>query len=222
MRLAALFSGGKDSTFAVYDSVRKGHEIKYLVTMASKNPESYMFHYPNIEFTQFQAQSMGFRQVFRETEGVKEKELADLRDALSKIRSEIDGVVAGGLASQYQYDRIKLVAKQLGLQVVVPFWKTDPVKYWELILSSGFEVMIVGVACEGLDKEWLGKIIDRKNFWELRKLSQKHRFHIAFEGGEAETFVINCPLFKKRLQVSGQAQWNKDSGLYVFSEVGLG
>jgi diphthine-ammonia ligase len=221
MRLAALFSGGKDSAFAVLDSMRKGHEIKHLVTIASKNSESYMFHYPNIKFTKYQAEAMGIPQIIRESSGEKEKELQDLKQALADIRGDIDGVVCGGLASNYQYDRIKLIAKQLGLQVVVPFWRIEPERYWELMLSAGFEVMIIGVACDGLGKEWLGRIIDRNAFWELRKLSQQYRFHLAFEGGEAETFVINCPIFRKRLVPEGDVYWENDSGFYLFRNVNL-
>ena len=32
---------------------------------------------------------------------------------------------------------------------------------------------------------------------DLEKLSVKFGFNLNFEGGEAETFVINCPLFSK-------------------------
>jgi diphthamide synthase (EF-2-diphthine--ammonia ligase) len=48
IRVAVLFSGGKDSTLALYDSLQKGMDVKYLVSMISSNPESYMFHYPNM------------------------------------------------------------------------------------------------------------------------------------------------------------------------------
>ncbi|MBU0530298.1 MAG: diphthine--ammonia ligase, partial [Nanoarchaeota archaeon] len=159
MKLAALFSGGKDSTFAVYDSLRKGHEVTSLISVVSKNPESYMFHYPNIRYTQHQAQSMGLNHVFQDTKGEKEKELEDLKKAVSGVKG-IEGIIAGGLASKYQYNRIKGVTDSLGLECVVPYWEIDSEEYWRLILQAGFKVMIVGVACEGLDKEWLGRVID--------------------------------------------------------------
>ncbi|RLJ07759.1 MAG: TIGR00289 family protein, partial [Candidatus Aenigmatarchaeota archaeon] len=58
MELAALFSGGKDSTFAVYEALKRGHKVKYLISIVSRNPESYMFHYPDIEYTRYQAEAM--------------------------------------------------------------------------------------------------------------------------------------------------------------------
>jgi uncharacterized protein (TIGR00290 family) len=90
------------------------------------------------------------------------------------------------------------------------------------MLSNGFKVMIVGVACEGLDKSWLGKIIDQQSFKELKKLSEKHRFNMAGEGGEFETFVLDAPNFKKRLDVTdGEIVWNRDSGFYIIKKAKL-
>lgn len=221
MKLAALYSGGKDSTFAIYDSINKGHDITALVSIVSKNPESYMFHFPNIKFTQYQAESMNIPWVSRNTKGEKEKELQDLIKAIEGVKG-IDGILAGGLASKYQYNRIKAITDSLDLKCIVPHWETDPEEYWNLILSAGFKVMIIGVACEGLGREWLGRVIDSETFRELKKLSIKHKFHLAFEGGEAESFVLDCPLFKQKLEV-GDAEtiWNRDSGFYLFKNVKL-
>ena len=52
MRLAALFSGGKDSTYAARLMELEGYDVQYLVSMRSKNPDSYMFHTVNIGLTE--------------------------------------------------------------------------------------------------------------------------------------------------------------------------
>jgi len=221
MKLAALYSGGKDSTFAIYGSINKGHDITALVSIVSKNPESYMFHFPNIKFTQYQAESMNIPWVSRTTKGEKEKELQDLVKAIESVKG-IDGLLAGGLASKYQYSRIMDIADSLGLKTIVPHWRINPEEYWNMILKAGFKVMIIGVACEGLGREWLGRVIDRETFRELKKLSIKHKFNLAGEGGEYETFVLDCPLFKKKLD-AGDAEtiWNHDSGFYLFKKMKL-
>ncbi len=221
MRLAALYSGGKDSTFAVYDSIKNGHEVKYLISIVSKNPESYMFHYPNIRFTEYQAEAMDIPWVSKTTGGEKEKELQDLKNAIESVTKDVDGLLAGGLASKYQYNRIKGIADSLGLKCIVPYWKIDPEEYWNMILKAGFKVMVIGTACEGLGREWLGRVIDSETFKELKKLSIKHKFNLAGEGGEYETFVLDCPLFKKSLEVEGETIWNYDSGFYLFKKVRL-
>lgn len=222
MKLAALFSGGKDSVFAVHDMQRKKHEIACLITMLPKNPESYMFHYPNLDFTRYQAQSMGIEQIFWKTPGEKEREISDLKEAISSVSDRIDGVIAGGLASRYQHDRIRKVCDSLDLQTFVPYWMIESEKYWRIMLNEGFRVMITGVACEGLGREWLGRIIDRESFRELRSLAVKHRFHLAGEGGEFETFVTNGPNFRRGIEiVKGEVTWERDSGVYLFRKARL-
>src|SRR3989338_9740065 len=100
MRLAILFSGGKDSTITIYKALKEGHEVKCLISFISENPASYMFHYPNINLTKIQAECMGIPLITVPTKGEKEKELNDIKDALKSING-IDGVGAGALASRY-------------------------------------------------------------------------------------------------------------------------
>jgi ABC transporter with metal-binding/Fe-S-binding domain ATP-binding protein len=181
-----------------------------------------MFHFPNTEFTRYQSEAMAIPWLSKWTKGEKEKELEDLKAAMQPVAKNIDAAVAGGLASNYQRNRIRAICDSLGIDILVPFWQIDPEKYWELLLSSGFKVMITGVSCEGLGKDWLGRIIDREAFHELKKLSIKHRFHMAFEGGEAESFVVDCPLFKKQVEIKdAEIIWNRDSGFYLFKKAGL-
>lgn len=221
MDVAVLFSGGKDSTFAVYDSLKKGHDVKCLVTILPKNQESYMFHCPNIELAELQARALGIPQIRRKSLGEKEKELLDLEKALEGIR-DIQGVVAGGLASKYQADRIEGVCDELGLKLLAPLWGTEPEKYWDILLKSGFRVMVVGVSCQGIGKEWLGRIIDRRALEELTGLSKKFRFHLAGEGGEFETLVLDCPIFRKRLKIlKARKVWEGDSGSYLVEKAEL-
>src|SRR3972149_2443929 len=102
MKLAALFSGGKDSMYALYRMLQQGHDVKYLVTFKPQRTDSYMFHHPCVELTELQAEAIGIKQIMVSTSGVKEKELEDLENVLEKIKGEIDGIVSGALASNYQ------------------------------------------------------------------------------------------------------------------------
>jgi len=80
-------------------------------------------------------------------------------------------------------------------------WQKNALKHWKDLLKNNFKVILVSVAADGLGKEWVGKEINKKKLDELMKLSEKYRFHLAFEGGEAETFVVNCPLFERRVEI---------------------
>lgn len=224
MKVAVLFSGGKDSTLALYEAIKDGHEICCLVSVIPKNPESYMFHYPNIELTKLQARALGLKIVTKESGGKKESELSDLEGALRSVKREhkIEGVVVGAIASVYQHSRVEKICKRLGLRAVAPLWRKDPEELWESLLGYRFRVIITAVACEGLDESWLGREIDKRNIGRLISLSKKHRFHACGEGGEFETFVIDGPIFKKEISIrQAKSVWEYNSGFYVIEKAEL-
>lgn len=222
MKVAVLFSGGKDSTFSAYEVKRKGYDLRYLITMVPENPESYMFHHPDTHLAEMLAKSMGIPIVVQHTKGRKEEELEDLRKAIMRVRSDVDGIVAGGLASKYQLDRIVRVVQGVRLKAITPIWGVDIRKYWRILRASGFKVMIVGVACEGLGREWLGRVMDEQAIAELEKLSEKYGFNLGGEGGEFETLVLDAPLFRQELVVlGGKKTWEEDSGVYHIEEAVL-
>lgn len=222
MKAIVLFSGGKDSTFALYKTLKRGIKVKCLVTLIPENPESYMFHYPNIDLTELQAKAIGIELLTKTTEGVKEVELNDLANALSLFEGTIDFLVPGAIASSYQKTRIESIAAKLGFRVFSPLWNKEPEELWESMLDLGFRIMITSIACEGLDKSWLGKVIDKKNYKELRKLSKKHRFHLSGEGGEFETLVLDGPIFKRSLKIlEGHVEMDGSSGYYIVDKANL-
>lgn len=223
-RSAVLFSGGKDSTYAAYLAKQQGYELSCLISVLSVNKESYMFHTPSIEKTKKQAEVMGIPLIIQKTKGEKEKELLDLEIVIKKAKDlyNINCIITGALYSNYQASRIKKICNNLELECFNPLWHKNEFEYWDELFENNFEIMIVGVASEGLDKKWLGRIINKDNFEELKKLKKKFQFHLAFEGGEAETFVLDCPLFKKKLNVvKGQEEWDGVSGRYSIEGIRL-
>lgn len=223
MKLGALFSGGKDSTFALYKA-RKGNEMACLISMISENPESYMFHTPNIPLVKLQAEALGLPLVQAGTKGEKEKELKDLKRAMSIAKQEfgLEGIVTGAVASRYQYQRIGKICQELGLECINPLWKKDQVQLLEGLVKSGFKVIISGVFAYPLGKEWLGRELDRKMIAELAKLQEKYKINPSGEGGEIETTVLDCPLFRKRLKIlEAEKEWKGDSGIFRIKKAEL-
>jgi len=216
MKVAALFSGGKDSTYAVYYAMQQGFDVVALVTILPKNKESYMFHSLNIELTKVQAEAMGIKIYQAESEGVKEEEVEDLEILLEEVkkREKIEGIICGALASEYQKTRVEKICEDLGLASITPLWHVDPKTYMEQLISEGFDIRIIGVSAEGLDKSWLGRRIDKVTLQKLEKL----RVHMAFEGGEAETFVVDAPVFKKKIEINGEKIWDGNSGFLRITE----
>src|SRR3989338_3015626 len=203
MRLGALLSSGKDSLFAAYTMKKQNYDISCAIAIKSKNPDSFMFHTPNIDLVKLQCESMGIPLVMVETEGEKEEELEDLQKALmdAKERHGIEGVVSGALFSNYQRERIEKVADSLGLKLFSPLWHMDQESEVRQLLREGFDIIFVKVAAEGLDSSWLGGGINEKEVDKLVALHKKFGINIAGEGGEYESLVLDCPMFGKRINI---------------------
>jgi len=69
------------------------------------------------------------------------------------------------------------------------------------LIENKFKVIITGVFAYPLDKSWLGRRINIKFIEDAIELNNKYKIHPAGEGGEFETFVLGCPLFKRPLEV---------------------
>lgn len=220
MDVAVLFSGGKDSTMAVYAALEAKEDVKYLLSVKSRNDESYMFHVPNIHITDLLSQALEIPIMSVETDGIKEEELNDLKEAFQKLKGlGIEAVYTGALYSVYQKSRIERLASEVGLKVISPFWHVDELEYMRKIVSLGFKIVICGVAAWGLDESWLGRVIDDETIDELVRLNEKYKVDIAFEGGEAETLAIDGPIFKKRIEIlKYKKDWHLDSGVFIIED----
>ena len=201
MRVAVLFSGGKDSTFATHVALEQGWDVKYLVTIIPERSDSWMFHHPCIELTKLQAKAIGIKQIVRATTGEKEKELEDLIAAIKPIIGEIDAVISGAVLSRYQKDRIDAVCKELGVKSITPLWHKNEERLLKEEIDAGFEIIITGVATAGMDEKWLGRKLDLQCIEELKKLHEMYKINISAEGGEFESLVIDAPIFKKRIEL---------------------
>lgn len=203
LRLGILFSSGKDSAYAALIMQRQNYELTCLITIRSENQDSYMFHTPAIELATLQAEAMQIPLVMYKTKGEKEAELNDLKKALSlaKKKYHIEGVITGAIFSTYQRDRIEKVCDELGLKIFSPLWHKPQELEMRELLANGFELIFTSVAAEGLDKSWLGRVITKQDIERLKVMQEKIGTNIAGEGGEFESLVLDCPLFKKKLVI---------------------
>jgi len=217
-KIGLLFSGGKDSTYACAKMLEEGHEVECLVTIISSNKNSYMLHTPDIELAELSSQALEIPLVKDYTEGRKEDELDDIKRAILRSKDEcgINAIGTGAIASNYQKDRIDSIAAECGLSVISPLWQINQAEYMRTLQNDGFRYIITSVSSEGLGREWLGREVSDSDLLELIRLSQKFKFNVAFEGGEAETFVLDCPIFKsKRIKVlESSITWNGYFGEY--------
>jgi len=208
MKTGVLFSGGKDSCLALHKAIESGRKIDCLLSMIPEHADSFMFHSPDLNLLKRQAEMLGIKLITQKTKAKKEEELEDLRKLIKK--SGVNEIVIGGLASNYQGDRINKLASELGIKVLAPLWSYSAERLWGELLDSGFKIIITKIASEGIPREFIGKVIDEKLLSELKKRAEKYKFRPDFEGGDAESAVLLMPEFKKEIKIEYETESEGD------------
>lgn len=217
--IGCLFSGGKDSTLAIHKAVNEGMNVDLLITVVSENDFSYMFHKPGIGFSELQANALGIKQMVKKTKGEKEAELEDLYDVIKE--SGVEVLITGATASVYQKNRIDKICSELNVKHISPLWHIDPLKELNEIADT-FDAIITQVSADGFDESYLGSRIDSEMIEKLKLLNKKNGINLTFEGGEAETFVLDAPLFRKKIRITkSHKEWRHNFGRYVIEEAHL-
>ena len=225
MKLACLFSGGKDSTFVIQLAQKQGHEVVCLLSVFTKSEDSHLLHHPNLQWTKLQSESMNIPQLTASSDSEKtEDELSVLSTLLQKAieKFHIDGLVHGGIKSQFQKEKFESLCIELDLIALAPLWDTDPLQYMNELIDNNFNFIMTTVTSDGLDDTWLGKIISKSEIEILKELSEKFKFNLNFEGGEAETFVLDCPLFSNPITINQSKKiWDGYRGRFEIVDAGL-
>ena len=220
----SLFSGGKDSSWALYRALAEGLNVSRLLTV-HPSEESYMYHVPETQLATLAAESIGIELVevnpgdlgaetAADAGAQGDAELEPLEAALVDLGEEIDlaGVTAGAIESEFQTSRIEGMCDRLGIDLFAPLWQRDPEQLAAEMLEAGFEITILQVAAYGLDESWLGRTLDAEAVDDLRELNAEYGVHLLGEGGEFETFVTNGPHMSQRIDLDYDTEWNGDSG----------
>jgi len=221
-KVAVLFTGGKDSTYAIQKLRSLGYEVSCLVSMISENPFSYMLHTPNICIAELSATALEIPIFFGHTLGEEGKELQEISDSIAEARKRygFNFLASGGLSSNYQKSRIEKIGNQLGVESLAPLWGIEQSQYIQILVDKGYHYILTSISAAGLNEKWLGREIDEGAVDELLNLSRKYQFNPAFEGGEAETLVLDCPLFlKKRLDIiESDRKWDGVRGTLLIKK----
>ncbi len=196
--VTALVSGGKDSIYAAYLADTQGRTVDELVTIRPQDPESMMYHTPNLPLVALQAESWGKRHRAVEVRG--EGEAAELEALHRALEGDRGWVVAGAIESSYQWARLLRVAGEVGRPVYVPLWRKDPGRVVREEIAAGLDIRLVHLAAESLDPAWLGRRLTTELAAELDAAGRPGpRVHVAGEGGEYESLVVDAPFFRSRL-----------------------
>jgi len=233
----SLFSGGKDSSWALYRALEADRPVERLVTVHPTG-ESFMYHVPATELAALAAESIGIPLVdvrpedfeaaahSEEDSGARgDRELEPLEEALVGLSDDlggIGGVTAGAVKSSYQTTRIEAMCDRLDAELFAPLWQADPRELATAMLEAGFEITIVRVAAYGLDESWLGRTLDAGALADLEALNDEYGVHLLGEGGEFETLVTDGPHMERPIEIEYETEFDGTRGSLRITDARLG
>lgn len=219
MKVGCLISGGKDSLYACYIAKQWGWEISHLIAIAPKKL-SWMYHGENVHLIPMIAESIGLPLLMKESDAEKERELEDLKELI--LKAGIDAIVSGAIASEYQRTRIEKICHEAGVKSFMPLWHKNQKQLLKEMIDAGFVIVIDTIAAEGLDENLLGRVIDGDVFKKLEKVTDEYKINMGGEGGEYETLVLDCPMYKKRIEIlEAEKKWNGMRGIFEIRKARL-
>ncbi|UVC49924.1 diphthine--ammonia ligase [Theileria orientalis] len=220
MKLLALISGGKDSVYSILCARRLGHEVVLLGHMIPRNSnthelDSYMFQTIGHNTVKSISECLEIPLIERIISGFSSStqlltytpdsldEVEDLyylvEDAL-KLNDGIEGVVTGAICSRYQLERVKSVCSRLKLESINPLWERDQSELLAAMIKDKMEAIIVKTCSLGLNENHLGKTVSEL-YEVFTKMRDKFGFNVCGEGGEYESLVLDCTMYKKRIVI---------------------
>jgi diphthine-ammonia ligase len=231
----SLFSGGKDSSWALYQALEQNLPVERLVTVHPAG-DSYMYHVPATDLATLAAESIGIPLVDVHPEDFGADDVVDagaqgdaelepleatLRELDADLAGGIAGLTAGAVESEYQTSRIEGLCDRLDLELFAPLWQRDPVTLAEEMIAAGFEITIIQVAAAGLDESWLGRTLDADALDDLQGLADEYGVHVLGEGGEFETFVTDGPHMDRAIDLAYTTEWDGTRGRLHIEEARL-
>jgi len=221
MKVAILYSGGKDSNYALAYALEKGWDVAYLLSVKPTRTDCYLFHYATVEHTSMQAKILGIRHILVECDIADPKLEADIiRKVVEK--NPVDAVILGGTGLQVtQIKSVQDALLPLRIETFASHAGYDHGKLVEEMLEKGYKIMITQFAAEGLNDRWLGKILDEESYKEIKYLSMRFGFHAGGDGSAFDTFVLDCPLFKGEIVFDSVKKYKESgfSGYLMANEV---
>lgn len=200
-KVAVLYSGGKDSNYAVQMCKERGWQVAYLLSVKPSRKDCYLFHYATVEHTPLQAQALGLKHILVECDVADP--VAEAEIVMKVVEQHpVDAVVLGGTG--LQVTQIKAVQKALlplGVEVFPSHGGHDHNDLLLDMIHKGYKIMITQIASDGLGREWVGKILTKWNLDEFFLRSLCYGFPAGGDGGYYETFVLDMPYFTRKIEV---------------------
>lgn len=192
MKVMISWSGGKDSCLACYEALQDGFDVSYLLNMAVDGRS----HGLDRGLIEAQSQAMGISLVQRVVSWSTYED--EFKKVVRELKEKgVEGGIFGDIDLQEHRDWVENTCAEVGIKAFLPLWKRERGELIDEFISAGFEAVVVCVRADVLDRRWLGRRIDKKFVREL----SKENVDLCGEAGEYHTFVVDGPIFKKRIKI---------------------
>jgi len=217
MSYIATWSSGKDSGYACYKAMQDGYNISYLLNLISRDSKKVNSHGIDKKLIQLQAKLTGIPII--QSNVSWETYTHDFKNAINEINdNDKKGIIFGDLyLPEFEIQRHKKwgekICGELGVEAVEPLWNKNSEEVFLEMLEAGFQSVIVSCKKDLFDKEWLGHYVDR----DLLQYLKKNNIEVCGEKGEYHTFIIDCPLFSKKINIKKSKKILRDD--YWFLDI---
>lgn len=209
VRVAVLWSGGKESCLACEKAMAQGHDVTMLLTFILDSWPSICHPLPIMSL---QSEAMQIPHIILK---VEEPYREAYRRAISHLMEKdgIQGLVTGDIWIEDHRRWMESVCEGLGINLIMPLWKAHTHEILDTIVSAGYEPIFTCVKEPWFSDKWLGRQLDRECLGELEALHQEFGIDLCGERGEYHTMVLDGPRFKQTIRIEESSREKKDSRL---------
>lgn len=218
-----LFSGGKESSWALYRALKGGLDVRRLVLVHPPTRSS-AYHAPGTPVIRLAARSIGiplvdaglpavdFEPPDLGSDAPDSSEINPLESTVRSLESDLDGgvggIVVGSVGDEHRAERVRSICDRIGCEFSAPLWGAEPRELAETMIDAGVESRFVEVTAPGFDESWLGRRLDHDALADLLALHREEDVHILGEGGEFETVVTDGPHMACPIAIAFRREWH--------------
>jgi len=178
--------------------MQRGHHVKYLLNFISKEYKRCCFHGIEAKLLKLQAEAVGIPLLQKEVSPDMKEYEKEFKQAVSELKVRgISEMVFGDIYLEEHKTWVERVCKELEIQAIEPLWGIVPDKIVEDFINLGFKSIVVSCKADSLGKEFIGKYVDVDFLNELKE----RNICPCGENGEFHTFVVDGPLFEKKIEI---------------------
>lgn len=210
MKTAGLFSGGKDSLYAIYLAEKNGVKVDHLISLIPSFPWPSP-HAENIDALKLLAKSMSKKLTILDLHNQE----AGLVEALKNL--EVNTLVAGDVFVEQHVTYLEKVCNRAGVDLLEPLFRRKTLELFHEIFDSGFKAVIIGVNINFLEEELLGFTLGAETANTF--LSKIEDVDPLGENGEYHTIVIECPLYARPFHIKSSKKIIEENLRYLILSI---